>query len=327
MLIVNLSACGTYRSDNDKIAFIRSDKNENYQIYTIDSDGKEPSQLTNTGHNISLTWSPDGSKIAFSSLRSEDWEIFVMNRNGSNQINLANDGVAPLWSPDGSKIAFISGRDNFDGEFNLYIMNPDGTGQTRITSSPGKYSGYAWSPDGQKIVFAAIRSKFSWDIYSINVDGSNEINLTHSSQDEVEPRWSPKGDKIIFTSYPKSNSFGELIYIMNADGSNQKKLTNGNNGEMENDYSWSFDGSQIAYRSGLDIFMIGADGKNQRNLTASSDAQCDLPTWSPNGRKIALLCSHPPDNRVNIWVINLDDGSLKRITNLTTDAGLPIWSP
>jgi Tol biopolymer transport system component len=156
-LIANLPACNVYNPVISKIAYISRDEKNKSQIFTINPDGNEISQLTKTGENFSPVWSPNGKKIAFSSSRNGKWEIFVMNNDGSNQIRLADGGGVPVWSPDGSKIAFISNRDNSENEFDLYVMNSDGTGQKRVTHSSGMYEGYSWSPDGQKIVFASIR--------------------------------------------------------------------------------------------------------------------------------------------------------------------------
>ena len=90
------------------------------------------------------SWSPDGKKIVYADDRnivdgSVNWEIYVMNADGTDQINLTNSPRAtgdfePSWSPDGSKITFASYR---DGNWEIYVMNADGTNQTRLTYSPG----------------------------------------------------------------------------------------------------------------------------------------------------------------------------------------------
>ena len=78
-------------------------------------------------------WSPDGRQIAFVSDRDGNWEIYVMNADGSSQTNLTNDlpdDTGPVWSPDGRQIAFVFCR---DGSYEIYVMNADGSGQTRLT--------------------------------------------------------------------------------------------------------------------------------------------------------------------------------------------------
>jgi len=98
-----------------------------------------------------------GGKIAFTSNRDGNQEVYVMNADGSNQTNLssnpAND-LAPTRSPDGTKIAFTSNR---DGNQQIYVMNADGTNQTRISNNNANDNIPRWSPDGTKIAFQTDR--------------------------------------------------------------------------------------------------------------------------------------------------------------------------
>jgi len=91
--------------------------------------------------------SPDGTRIAFQSNRDGNYEIYVMDADGSNQTNLTNnpaDDMFPVWSPDGTKIAFMSNR---DGNWEIYVMNADGSNQTNLTNNIGDDMYPMWSPD------------------------------------------------------------------------------------------------------------------------------------------------------------------------------------
>lgn len=116
----------SWSPDGKKIAFVNS--GDNIAIVTTDSINMYP--ITSTNDNSDPTWSPDGKKIAFA--RSTG-AIYVMNPDGTGQHNLTDtsNNVWPSWSPDGSKIAFVSSR---DGNHNLYIMDNDGSNQTRLTN-------------------------------------------------------------------------------------------------------------------------------------------------------------------------------------------------
>jgi Tol biopolymer transport system component len=174
------------------------------------------------------TWSPDGTKIAFTSTRDGNEEVYVMNADGSGQTNLTNhpaSDIFPAWSPDGTKIAFTSGRD-FDWE--VFVVNADGSSPTNLTNNDNLNSDLEpdWSPDGTKIAFRASRYDsygFGFDIYVMNADGSGQINLTEHPAFDSEPAWSPDGAQIVFQSDRDGNF---EIYVMNADGSGQTNLTN-----------------------------------------------------------------------------------------------------
>jgi Tol biopolymer transport system component len=132
--------------------------------------------------------------------------------------------VNPAWSPDGTKIAFATNR---DGNYEIYTMNPDGTGPTRLTNNTSSDYEPAWSPDGTKIAFATNRDGND-EIYTMNADASNQTRLTNNTAVDAAPAWSPDGTKIAFKSTGDTDPFAYRyeIYTMNADGSSQTNLTN-----------------------------------------------------------------------------------------------------
>jgi len=138
-----------------------------------------------------LDWHPDGTKIAFaSSVSGEDMfveDIFVVDTSGV-VINLTDGpGVDrdPAWSPDGSRIAFSSDR---AGDFEIFVMNADGTGVTRLTNDPGSDLSPSWSPDGHRLAFESDRNG-DFEIYLMNSDGSGLANLTQHPANDRDPRW------------------------------------------------------------------------------------------------------------------------------------------
>ena len=139
---------------NGKIIF---ERHSSSGIYAINPDGTGEKSLSTQGDHTP-NWSSDGKKIAFSSLRDGNSEIYIMNADGANQIRLTNNGFfdfRPSWSPDGKKIAFTSTRvtDSYD----IYVMNSDGTNQTRLTVNSINDYAPSWSPDGTTIAFTSDR--------------------------------------------------------------------------------------------------------------------------------------------------------------------------
>jgi len=157
----------------------------------INADGSGLKRVT-TSSGEYPAWSPDGSRIAFASARAGNYDIYVMNADGSAQTQLTTDpayDMSPAWSPDGTQIAFDTQRDSFPPkevgigpEFEIHIINADGTGDIRLTNNTDEDRFPAWAPN-TKIVFARNGS-----LFSMNADGSNQVLLLTSGS---FPAWRP----------------------------------------------------------------------------------------------------------------------------------------
>lgn len=173
----------------------------------MNADGSgTPTNLTNNpGDDIHPSWSPDGSKIAFSSDRNGFAEIFLMNADGSFQTPFFPSvfGIDQDWSPDGTKIAYSSGFGSADLE--IWTMNVDGTGQVKQTTATGNDTEPHWSPDGSKLVFVSQRDG-NREIYVLDLNSGGQSNLTRNAADDDEPDWSPDGTKIVFSSNRENNN-------------------------------------------------------------------------------------------------------------------------
>lgn len=166
------------------------------EIYVIDDQGAVVSQLTdNEFEDRDPSWSPGGYRVAFRSNRSGSWEIWLVNLDGSGLRQLTdfpeNDALEgyqegpPRWSPDGSRILFSSER---DGDFDIYVIRPDGWELQNLTDNEFAEIWASWSPDGKKIVFDSDRDG-NFEIYVMNSDGTEELRISDHPEADQTPVW------------------------------------------------------------------------------------------------------------------------------------------
>jgi Tol biopolymer transport system component len=304
------------------------------QIFVIGSNGAGETNLTRSASgNDSPSWSPDGTRLAFSSNRDGNWEIYTMNADGTGitrlTTNRSADDAAPAWSPDGTRIAFHSDR---DGNYEIYVMNADGSGQTNLTKESGAEDATpSWAPSGAKIVFAS-----EGDLYTMNADGTSQVRLTTGTADDFFPAWSPDGTKIALGTRVAGKAFIEVVNA--ADGSGRTRLTHGGS---EYEPRWSKDGTKIAYSdfsTGLGhIFLMNADGSGASRVSGVAKRADYDPSWSPDGTRIAfagyvdtippqLLVAGPPKQRVVkqkgvLLLVACDEPCRLRVSGVVTVAG------
>jgi Tol biopolymer transport system component/streptogramin lyase len=269
---------------------------------------------------VAAAFPGDNGKITWSRVVGNGVDVFVMNADGSGQINLTNSPwieVWAAWSPNGSRIAFSSNR---DGNFEIYVMNADGSGLTRLTNNPADDSQPAWSPDGTRLAFVSLRDG-NFEIYTMNADGSGQTRLTDSAGSDLEPVWAPNGRQIAFTT---DRDLNFEVYWMFADGSLQTNLTN--NAAADTEPSWSPDGTKLVFTSNRggngDVWLMNANGSGAKQLTR--DPMTDLgPAWSPDGTKIVFTALR--NGQDEIYVMDADGSDQTRLTNDPNSDFLADW--
>ena len=271
----------------------------NLEIYVMNDAGSGLTRLTDhPAEDGRPSWSPDGSRIAFDSIRNgQDYDIYVMSADGSDVTPLTDtpsQDVFPAWSPDGSRIAFVSLRDEPDPagcypdcNWEIYVMNADGSGVTRLTNDPAEDFGPTWSPDGARIAFDSYRDG-GYNLYVMDADGGGVRQLTDSPAGNVNPAWSPDGRRIAFTS-------------VRADP----------NPETCDPCNW-------------EIYVMDADGQGATRLTENA-AVDEYPTWSPDGTRLAFVSWR--DGNAEIYVMNSDGSGLTRLTNHPANDWDAVWAP
>lgn len=207
------------------------------------------------------------------------------------------------------KIAFVSDR---DGNFEIYSMDADGGGQTRLTEDAAEDYSPAWAPDGQRIAFVSTRDGNA-EIYVMNADGSGQTRLTNSTAGDLAPAWTRDGSQIGFVTNRDGN---DEIYLMNADGSNQTNLTH----HPADDASFSFspDGLEIAFSSKREdsqyeiytMGMMGLPGVATTRLT-TSDGDDINPSWSSP----RIVFQSNRDDADELYSMNATGRNQVRLTN------------
>ena len=197
--------------DGTKLSFTRHEK-----IFVKDTRSGRVVRLTdNTGiSSFNSAWSPSGARIAFDSARDGDQEIYAMDSSDGGRVEKLTDNrnhdVNPAWSPDGTRVAF-------ERDYDIWVMDPDGTGQKNLTSTASSASEYEpdWSPDGTRIAFTR-----DGDIWVMDADGTDQKNLTETpALGEDYPAWSPNGRKLAFSEH-------DDVWVMDADGTDRTNRTN-----------------------------------------------------------------------------------------------------
>ncbi len=232
----------------------------NVQIFVIDLATNNVEQLTTgPGRHVDPVWSPDGSMIMYGVGDDETRDLFVMNADGSDPRRLTNDDAANYharWFPDSSGIIFDSNRDHDPADRitnrEIYTMNLDGTGLTRLTNY-SDWDTFAWiSPDGSQIVWRRVVENFddsrNAEIFVMDRDGSNIRRLTDTPAFDSYAVWSPDGESILFSSNRDEDHYEDFnMYLMNPDGSNLRKITETIDEVEQIRGRFSPDGKRIVY--------------------------------------------------------------------------------
>jgi len=269
--------------------------------------------------------------ILFQTDREGDYEVYVMNPDGSCQTNLSRNYAQdkePCWSPDGTRVAFeadIAGR-----ETDLRVMAADGGGRAALTDSPYHIDGEPrWSPDGSRIVFYS-----EWDlspeIWTVRPDGTGHVQLTDFDIIGVfSPCWSPDGSQVAFSASEGLTENDLRIVVMSADGSGATYITDVGHGDSEP--SWSPDGQWIAFsRNRTDegdgaLMAVRPDGTNLVRLTGPAMARPAAPSWSPDGSGIVFSASLNGLGPHDIFLLDLDAETVYQLTNDPDVDASPFW--
>ena len=277
--------------DGSRIAFIGGTYS-GIHLYVMDADGSNIVQLAAlTGGLRGLnfpgpTWSPDGERIAYTTDLNYWEEIWLINIDGSGAIRLIDDETQsqsnPTWSPDGNLIAYTCNYMEVEesSSDNICVVNVNDLTVNRLTyfSEVSSLYDLSWHADGEQIVFRKVAGDLSnSEYYRIDRDGANMTRLPFLDMQDREAVWSPDGTRIAFTKYK---------------------------------YDLNYDATSRLQEEGL--YMMHSDGSGLVRLT---DGYVDEPSWSPDGRKLAVsVDAKTMDDTQDIFVMNADGSGLRELT-------------
>lgn len=265
-------------------------------------DGTEPINLTNHPSRDSLpVWSPDGTRIAFTSDRDGAFNIYLMNKDGSEVTPIWHGKKRGSWSPDGTRIVFAYNAGGIG-----HLRQWSTTDITTLLQLDHTIASPQWSPNGSQILFTTYEENV-W-LWVVDADGRNASRLINGQRLE-RPVWSPDGSYIAFVAF-RANSAAIELELIKSDGSCHTVLTSDLFSSTEP--AWSPDGRQIAFvaKKKLEVanhlFVMNVDGSQRRQIT-TEEARYSAPTWSPDGHYLAYVQKHIVQNKWTVYVLDMRD--------------------
>jgi TolB protein len=265
-----------------KIYFV-SDRSGHKEIWAMDYDGSNQHQLTHQASiALSPRISPDGTRLAFSSLTRSGWEIEMYSTELNRLVSFPHFGggnFSPSWSPDGTRLALASSR---NGHSEIYVADASGGGLRAMTTGKGPDVSPTWNrKTGAQIAFVSGSTGLP-QVYTMEADGTNQQRMTDQGY-AVSPNWAPNGQFLTLAwtrKYGPGEPGSSDIYLMDIASKQWVQLTHDGG---RNDFPWwAPDGRHIVFQSSRsgkeEIWMMLADGTNLHQLTFTG--RNSQPNWS-----------------------------------------------
>ncbi len=292
----------------------------------------------NTNVCLLFAKAPTTPKILFASARDGNRDVYIMNPDGSEQINLTKhpaDDQRAVWSPTGEQILFISNREYKTwGNWDLYLMDPDGSNVRRVFKQKKSRNDPTWAPDGKQISYTHTNWEAgTFHIYIATLGEQEEERLTEG----FYPAWSPDGTEIAYTTYLANN---RRITLINPRTGQQKRLLPRKAIAWQNSPSWPALGDKLAFswnnnplppidadrdvwdewQTAETIYLVNRDGTELQQLIEEDGPYATDPALSPNGDEV--LYTQEINDRFQIFKLDINNGIR---TQLTHAVGLSLF--
>ena len=325
-----------------RIAYTVTTGDGNQELWVINATGANQTKVTELPAGAGfdqMTWSPDGTHIAYTYRTDGDFEsyrflfhLWVTDADGTNPTKLAESPWSSGgWSPDGTRIAYTyrTGDDFESYRYQLWVADADGTNPTRITDSvtptrvtfAGTSFGWGWSPDGTRLLYK-VATGDGPQLWAADADGADPLKL---ADDSAWWRWSPDSTHILYTT--TTDDYEDQSWVADPHGANPTKLTD--NAEETWGAGWGYwspDGTRLAYKVGTDdgiqLWAADADGANPTKVT-DDIASSSAPAWSPDSTHI-LYTTTTDDYEDQSWVADADGADPLKLAD---ESGRWEWSP
>ncbi len=273
---------------------------------------------------------PNG-KIAFTTNRDGNKEIYLMDADGSNLQNISQHPAMEYgasWSPNLKYLATYSNR-NFNPE--IYLLDRENDTAIRLTNDGSDDVLPAISPDGKRIAFMSDRNQKSRCIFLMKLDGSEVQALTNNDVYEESPSWHPNGKSLLFTRQLRDDNDTTSVAngeIFTLDLSTKIATRVSNKDGYDSGAVYDPKGEKIAFygpgEQSFDIFIMNRDGSELMNIT-NDTLDAYSPSWSPDGKWIAYTAG--AKENYEIYIMNLGNGERRQLTKTSIRNEKPSWTP